>query len=57
MYEPPKPQIAPPNISPSGACTWKIVLRDKVEQRKNGKFTSILKRNFPTVDKPLKKSL
>ena len=41
-YNPPKPvtqkalrQIAPPNISP-----WKIALKYKVKQSKNGKFTS-----------------
>ena len=46
------------------ACTWKIVLKFKVKQGKNGKFTSnirvaesILKRKFPSVDMPLKKSL
>ena len=27
-------------MSPPGACTWKIALRYKVEQSKNGKFTS-----------------
>ena len=32
--------MAPPNISPPGACTWKIALKDKVKQSKNGKFTS-----------------
>ena len=31
---------APPNISPPGACTWKIALKYKVKQSKNGKFTS-----------------
>ena len=35
----------PPLNSPSkykfpGACTWKIALKDKVKQSKNGKFTS-----------------
>ena len=47
MYKPPKPvtqetlrSIAPPNISPPGACTWKIALKYKVKQGKNGKFTS-----------------
>ena len=46
-YKPPKPvtqktlrQIAPPNISPLSACTWKIALKYKVKQSKNGKFTS-----------------
>ena len=34
------PLIAPPIISPSGACTWKIALKYKVKQSKNGKFTS-----------------
>ena len=32
--------IAPPNISPWGACTWKIAVKYKVRQSKNGKFTS-----------------
>ena len=32
-------QIALPNISPPGACTWKIALKYKVKQSKNGKFT------------------
>ena len=30
----------PPNISPLGACTWKIALKYEVKQRKKGKFTS-----------------
>ena len=30
----------PPNVSPPGACTWKIDLKYEVKQRKNGKFTS-----------------
>ena len=30
----------PSKYKPPGACTWKIALRHKVEQRKNGKFTS-----------------
>ena len=29
-----------PNISPLGACTWKIALKYTVKQSKNGKFTS-----------------
>ena len=33
-------KMAPPNISPSGACTWKIALKCKVKQSQNGKFTS-----------------
>ena len=44
---PPKPvtqktlrKIAPSNISPLGNCTWKIALKYKVKQRKNGKITS-----------------
>ena len=32
--------IAAPNISPPGAWTWKITLKYKVKQSKNGKFTS-----------------
>ena len=70
-YNPPKPvtqkalrQIAPPNISPPGACAWKIALKYKVKQSKNGKFTSHykvcpidLKMQFRSLDKPLKKSL
>ena len=70
-YKPPPPQlvtkktlheITPPNISPPGACTCKIALKYKVKQSKNGKFPSnyklaqsILKRNLPSVHKPLKK--
>ena len=52
----------PSNISLPGACTWKIALKYKVKQSKNGKFPSnyklaqsILKRKFPSVDKPLQK--
>ena len=33
-------KIAPPNISRPGAGTWKIALKYKVKQSKNGKFTS-----------------
>ena len=32
--------MAPPNISPTGACAWKTSLKYKVKQSKNGKFTS-----------------
>ena len=32
--------VAPPNISPPGACTWKIALNYKVKQSKNGEFSS-----------------
>ena len=27
-------------MSPPGTCTWKIALKYKVKQSKNGKFTS-----------------
>ena len=30
----------PSKYKPPGACTWKIVLKYKVKQSKNGKFTS-----------------
>ena len=68
-YNPPKPvtqkalrQIAPPNISPPGACAWKIALKYKVKQSKNGinllktirLAQSISKRKFPSIDKPLR---
>ena len=33
-------KVAPPNISPPGACTWKITLKYKVKLSKNGEFTS-----------------
>ena len=33
-------KIVPPNISPLGACTWKIALKYKLKQSKTGKFTS-----------------
>ena len=48
MYKAPNPvtqktfryyKIAPPNISPPEVCTWKIALKYKVKQSKNGKFT------------------
>ena len=46
-YKPPKPvtQKNPPlncpsKYKPPGACTWKIALKYKVKQSKNGKFTS-----------------
>ena len=49
------------DISPQGACSWKIALKYKVKQSKNGKFTSNYKaspidfeRKFPSVDKPLR---
>ena len=32
--------MAPSNISPLGACTWKIALKKKVKQSQNGKFHS-----------------
>ena len=47
MYKPPKIVTKNPTLNhPSeykprgGACTWKIVLKYKVKQSKNGKFTS-----------------
>ena len=52
--------IAPPNISPQGACTWKIVLNYKVKQAKMVNLLptirlaqSVLKGKFPSIDKPL----
>ena len=30
----------PSKYKPPGACTWKIALKYKVKQSKNGKFTS-----------------
>ena len=54
-------EIAPPNISPPGTCSWKIALKYKVKQSKNGKFPSnyklaksILKRKRPSIHKPLR---
>ena len=51
-----------PSTSPRGAYIWKIALKYEVKQSKNGKFTSnyklaqsILKRKFPSSDKPLRK--
>ena len=32
--------MAPPNVSPPGACTWKLALKDKVKQSKAGELTS-----------------
>ena len=69
LYKPPQlvtkktlHEVTPPNISPPGACTCKIALKYKVKQSKNGKFPSnyklaqsILKRNLPSVHKPLQK--
>ena len=71
MYTPHKPvtQKTRPLNRPSkhpppgggGACTWKIALKFKVKQSKNGNLLptkvlalSILKRKFPSVDKPLR---
>ena len=34
------PLNRPSDISSPGACTWKIALKYKVKQSKNGKFTS-----------------
>ena len=52
--------IAPPNISPPEGLYLEFALKYKVKQSKNGKFPShyklaqsILKRKFPSVDKPL----
>ena len=67
-YKPPKMvtqktfrEIAPPNISPLGGLYLEFALEYKVKQSKNGKFPShyklaqsILKRKFPSVDKPLR---
>ena len=67
MYKPPKlvtqktlREIAPPNISPAGRWFWKIALKYRVKQSKNGKSPSnyklaqsILKRKLPPVHKPL----
>ena len=64
-YKPPKPvtQNHPSKYKPPpGVCTWKIALKYKGKQNKNGKFIpntklaqSILKRRFLSVDKPLQK--
>ena len=50
------PLNRPPNISPPRACAWKIALKYKVKEGKNGKFLptirlaqSILKRKFPSI--------
>ena len=50
-----------PSLRPWGACNWKIALKDKVKQSKNGKFTSSYKaspldfeRKLPSIDKPLR---
>ena len=67
-YKPPKllPQkilryIAPQNISPLVVLYLEIALKYKLKQSKNGKLPSnyklaqsILKRNFPSVHKPLR---
>ena len=63
-------KIAPPNISPPGAFTWKIALKYKIKQSKNGKLTSNYKASpidfetqislpyiSPSKNKPLKKGL
>ena len=34
-----------PSPPPPGGCTWKIALKYKVKQSKNGKFTSNYKAN------------
>ena len=56
--------MAPPNISAPGACTWKVALKYKVNQSKNGKFTSNykaspidLKHKFPPIDEPLQNNV
>ena len=33
-----RPHTLAPTISPPGACTWKIALKYKVKQSRNGKF-------------------
>ena len=47
--------MAPPNVSPPGACTLKFALKYKVKQSKNSKFTS----NYETnpIDYEMKISL
>ena len=35
------PKISPAKYKPPGACTWKIALKYKVKQSKNGKCTSM----------------
>ena len=60
-YKPPKPvtqktlrSIAPSNISPPWACTWKIALKYKVKQSsKNGKFTSNYKASPIEFETPI----
>ena len=70
MYKPHPPQTRntknppwnrPSEYTPPGACTWKIALKYKVKQSKNGLFPSnykiaqsILKRKLPSVHKPLR---
>ena len=56
------PHLFEDTWAPPGACTWKIALKYKVKQSKNGKFTSNykaspidLKCKFSSVDKPLQK--
>ena len=55
------PLNRPSQYKPRGACTWKIALKYKVKQCKNGKFTLNykvspidFKRKFPSLDKPLR---
>ena len=49
MYKPPKlvtqktlSEIASPNTSPPGACTWKITLKYKVNKAKTVNFLSTI---------------
>ena len=37
------PLNRPPNKNPLGACAWKIALKYKVKEEKNGKFPSSCK--------------
>ena len=55
------PLNSPSKYKPPGGLYLKIALKYKVKQSKNGKFPSnyklaqsILKRNFPSVHKPLR---
>ena len=64
------PLNRPSKYKPPGACTWKIALKYKVKQSKNGKFTSNYKASpidfetqislrgiSPSKNKPLRKVL